>query len=89
MLTNNKEIYLIKDLAGLSGLSIYTVKYYLKLGLIKEVGKTPGSNFRYFDNTNLETLKHIRSLKLKGYSLNSIKEELSKNLSSLILNSKD
>ena len=30
-----KKIYLIKDLTRLSGHSIYTVKYYLNLGLIK------------------------------------------------------
>jgi DNA-binding transcriptional MerR regulator len=50
-------IYLIKDLAKLSGHTSYTVKYYLNLGLIKEVGRSPETNFRYFDNTTLERLK--------------------------------
>lgn len=73
-----KQIYLLKDLEFISGLSVYTIKYYLKIGLIKEIGKTPKSNFRYFDNSTLDTLKYIRKMRLKGYSLSAIKNELSK-----------
>lgn len=74
------SIYLIKDIARLSGLSVYTVKYYLKLGLIKEVGRSPETNFRYFDDTTLENLKTIRSYRKNRISLNKIKELMKQNL---------
>ena len=67
------SIYLIKDIARLSGLSVHTVKYYLKLGLIKEVGRSPETNFRYFDNTTVELLKKIRRFRKDKISLNKIK----------------
>ena len=72
MTVNN--LYLIKDLARLSGYSIYTIKFYLKVGLIKEVGRSPETNFRYFDETTLEDLKEIRRLRKQGKSLKEIKE---------------
>lgn len=78
MINTNRQIYLIKDLSFLTGLSIHTIKYYLKLGLLKETGRTPKSNFRYFDNLTLKTLNFIREERIKGNSLNFIKAELSK-----------
>ena len=71
-----RKIYLMKDLAGLSGHSIHTIKYYLKLGLIKEIGRSPETNFRYFDNTNLDVLNRIRALRRENRSLAEIKEIL-------------
>ena len=68
-----KNVYLIKDLARLSGLSIYTVKYYLHLGLIKEIGRSPETNFRYFDDTTLEALRNIREYRKNRISLLKIK----------------
>ena len=55
-----KNIYLIKDLARLSGHTIYTIKYYLNLGIIKEIGRSPETSFRYFDDVVLERLKEIQ-----------------------------
>lgn len=75
MSVNN--FYLIKDLARKSGYSVYTIKFYLKLGLIKEIGRTPETNFRYFDDTSLERLKRIRKLRLEKKSLSQIREILS------------
>lgn len=67
-----RDIYLIKDLARITGLSIYTIKYYLKLGLIKEVGRSPETNFRYFDNSTVENLKKIISFKREKVPLSRI-----------------
>ena len=67
-----KKIYLIKDLSRLTGQSIYTIKYYAKLGLIKEVGRSPETNFRYFDDTTVERLRKIRQLRLESKSLAEI-----------------
>lgn len=72
----DNNFYLIKDLARKSGYSIYTIKFYLKLGLIKETGRTPETNFRYFDDTTLENLKKIRGLRLEKKSLRQIKEQI-------------
>ena len=67
-----EDIYLIKDLSRASGISIYTIKFYLKLGLIKEVGRSQATNFRYFDNSTLNALKEIIGLR-KDMSLAKIK----------------
>ena len=73
---STKDIYLIKDLSHLSGLSIYTIKYYLKLGLIKEFGRSPETNFRYFDNSTLEALKKIIAYRRENISLSKIEDLL-------------
>jgi len=69
-----KNIYLIKDLARITGYSIHTLKYYLKVGLIKEIGRSPETSFRYFDDTTVEVLKRIRQLRLQNKSIKQIKE---------------
>lgn len=70
------DIYLLKDLAIKTGFSIYTIKYYLKLGLINEAGRGPDTNFRYFDDNTVLRLAEIRKLRKNGLSLKKIKETL-------------
>lgn len=70
------EIFLIKDLARVSGYSIHTIKYYLKIGLIREAGRFPETNFRFFDRVTLERLKQIRKLRLEDKSIKQIKQLL-------------
>jgi DNA-binding transcriptional MerR regulator len=65
--------YLIKDLAYLSGHSIHTVKFYLKIGLISEVSRSPETRYRYFDDSTIELLKRIRALRREGKSIKEIK----------------
>lgn len=72
------NVYLLKDLAQLSGLSIDTVKYYLKLGLVKEVERSPSTNFRYFDDSTIKRLKQIREMRKNSIPLAKIKETLNK-----------
>lgn len=64
--------YLLKDLSRLSGQSIHTLKFYLKLGLIKEVGRSLETRFRYFDDTTLQRLGQIRRLRKENKSLQAI-----------------
>jgi len=66
------KLYLIKDLSRLSGHSIYTIKFYLKIGLIKETGRSPETRFRYFDDTTLERLSRIRVWRKQNKSLSEI-----------------
>ena len=70
------EIYLVKDLAYITGYSVDTIKYYLKIGLVKEIGKTPRTNFRYFNESTVTMLNKIRHLRTEGKSIAQIKEIL-------------
>lgn len=71
-----EAIYLIKDLSHETGLSVYTIKYYLKLGLIHEFGRSPRTNFRYFNVNSVRQLKLIRQYREQGKSLKEIKQLL-------------
>ena len=66
------NIYLIKDLSRLSGHSVYTIKFYLKLGLIKEAGRSPQTRFRYFDDSTVAQLSQIRTWRKERKSLAEI-----------------
>lgn len=70
------QLYMIKDIARLSGHSIYTLKFYLKLSLFQEVGRSPETRFRFFDDSTLERLAKIRALRKEGKSLADIKQAL-------------
>lgn len=71
-----QNIYLLKDLSKISGYSTYTLKYYLQLGLIKEIGRSPETNFRYFDDSSYVRLKKIRELQKTQLSLKEIQNKL-------------
>lgn len=73
---NIHNVYLIKDLARNTGYSIHTLKYYLKIGLIKEVSRSPETRFRYFDDSTVERLKKIRILRRERRSIREIQNEL-------------
>ena len=72
MMIQNANLYLMKDLSRISGHSIYTLKFYLKRGLIQEVGRSPETRFRYFDDTTVERLAHIRAWRKQRKSLQDI-----------------
>ena len=63
---------MISDLASATGLSRYTLNFYLKLGLIEESGRTE-SNYRFFDQTVVDRLHRIIGLRNKGLPLQQIK----------------
>ena len=69
-------VYLIKDLSRKTGFSIYTLKYYLKLGLVQESGRSPETRFRYFDEQTVDALTRIRELRRAGRSLAEIRRLL-------------
>ena len=71
-----KSIYLIKDLAKVSGCSTHTLKFYLRLGILKEIGRSPETKFRYFDDSSYKRLKEIRDLQQKRMSLKEIYNKL-------------
>ncbi|MCH7589407.1 MerR family transcriptional regulator [PVC group bacterium] len=71
-----KNIYLIKDLASISGQSIHTIKYYIKLGLVHAFGRSPTTRFRFFGDEALLRLQKIRELRKRSLSLKDIKERM-------------
>lgn len=73
-----KNIYLLKDLSKLSGYSTHTLKFYLRLGLLEEIGRSPETNFRYFDDSSFLKLKKIRELQKQDLSLKEIQVELNR-----------
>lgn len=73
------NVYLLKDLSRLSGHSIHTLKFYLKLGLIKEAGRSPETRFRYFDDATLAQLSQIRTWRKAHTSLADIAQRLAAN----------
>lgn len=60
----------------MTGLSVDTVKYYLKIKLITEAGRSPETNFRYFDDSSVENLNKIIGLRRQKYSITKIRETL-------------
>jgi DNA-binding transcriptional MerR regulator len=63
---------MISDLASITGLSRYTLNFYLKLGLIKESGRTE-SNYRFFDQVVVDRLQDVIRYRQAGYTLKQIK----------------
>ena len=57
------EVLLIGDLAARTGLSIHTINYYIKLGLIVEAGRATRSGFRLFGDEALQKLLAIIELR--------------------------
>ena len=67
-----EKIYLIGDLAGLSELSIDTLNYYLRIGLIEEVSRSERNNYRYFNDQTLKELEKIKKLRLEKVPIKDI-----------------
>ncbi|WP_413382111.1 MerR family transcriptional regulator [Alkalihalobacillus sp. 1P02AB] len=51
-----------------------TIDYYTNLGLLKV--ERSSSNYRYYDQSQLERLHYIEDCKAKGMSLESIKKDI-------------
>ena len=77
---DGNSIYMIGDLARLTGLSIDTINFYLRIDLIREVSRSPRSNYRYFDDRTVDRLDKIMSLRLKKLPIREIKRMLENEL---------
>lgn len=64
--------YTIGEVSEMLNISISTLRYYDKEGLLPLVNRTPG-NIRVFDETDIECLKMIECLKTTGMQLKDIK----------------
>lgn len=66
-------MYLIGDLASKTGLSLHTLNYYLRIGLIEEVGRSETNNYRFFDDSTVDLLNRIIALRLQRVPIQEIK----------------
>ena len=76
MINQQTNLYLLKDLSRLSGHSIHTIKFYLKVGLIQEAGRSPQTRFRYFNDATVSRLTRIRAWRRQRKSLAEIQQLL-------------
>jgi MerR family transcriptional regulator, copper efflux regulator len=65
----------IGEAAKLAGVSVDTVRFYQKLGLIQAPARSTGG-YRLFDEDQIHNLKFVRHAQDLGFSLNEIRDLL-------------
>ncbi len=65
----------VAELASRAGITPDTVRYYGRLGLLPETGRTAGGH-RYYDDTALERLRFIKGAQWFELRLKEIRELL-------------
>lgn len=65
----------IGDLAKRTGTKVETIRYYERIGLLPEPGRTEG-NYRSYDKGHLGRLSFIRRARDLGFSLDQVRELL-------------
>lgn len=71
----NKKLYSMKETCAITNLSYDTLKFYCNKGLIPNV-KRNKSNYRIFDDNDINWIKSMTCLKACGMSIAEIKEYL-------------
>jgi len=66
------KIHMIGDLARHTKFSIDTLNYYLRIGLIEEVGRSERNRYRYFDDSTIKQLLKIQELRLQKVPIKEI-----------------
>lgn len=66
----------IGEAGKLAGMSVDTIRFYQKLGLIPAIPRTP-SGYRLFTEEQIRDLTFVKHAQELGFSLNEIKELLS------------
>jgi DNA-binding transcriptional MerR regulator len=61
--------------ASVAGVSVDTIRFYQKIGLIKSAGRSAGG-YRLFDGEDIHDLTFVRHAQELGFSLTEIKELL-------------
>ena len=67
-------MYKIGEFAKKSNLSVKTLRFYDELGLLIPAEVDVFSNYRYYDDHNLQEARMIDNLKEAGFTLEEIKE---------------
>lgn len=61
--------------ASVAGISVDTIRFYQKIGLIKSAGRSAGG-YRLFDEEDIHDLTFVRNAQELGFSLTQVKELL-------------
>jgi len=69
------EVVHIGKAAKLGGVSVDTIRFYQKLGLVKSASRSTGG-YRLFDGEQIRDLKFVRHAQKLGFSLTEVKELL-------------
>jgi len=67
------EVVHIGKAAKLASVSVDTIRFYQKLGLIKSTGRSAGG-YRLFDGEQIRDLTFVRHAQELGFSLTEVKE---------------
>lgn len=70
------EVVHIGHAATLTGISVDTIRFYQKRGLLENTPRSPGG-YRLFTDCQIRDLTFVRHAQALGFSLNEIKELLS------------
>ena len=60
----------------MTGHSVHTIKFYMKIGLIKESSRSPETGYRYFDDSTVQALERIRDMRKNKKPIKEIRHEL-------------
>lgn len=77
-----KKHYTVGEIAGISGVSPKTIRFYDEKGLLKPVGYSE-AGYRYYDETSFVALQRILMLRYLGLSLEQIGEVVCSSTQSL------
>ncbi len=80
-------MYKIGEFSKLTGCSKKTLRYYDELGILNPSRIDNFTNYRYYDENDLEVLKKIIYLKKLGFTLEEIKNNIN-NITKELLDSK-
>jgi DNA-binding transcriptional MerR regulator len=76
MSARRNESMQIGQISKQTGISIDTIRFYERSGLLAAPARSDGG-FRLYSSAHLSTLQFIRNLQVLGFSLNEIREFLS------------
>ncbi len=66
----------IKQMAALSGMSEYTLRYYEKIGLIKPIARDGSSGHRRYSADTTQVVETLSCLRASGLSLDEMRQYL-------------
>src|SRR5215213_6636100 len=69
-------MFSIGEFSTISGITVRTLRFYHEIGLLVPAKVDPATNYRTYDERNLETAKVIAALRSLEFSLEQIREIL-------------
>ena len=76
---DTRQMYSIGDAASICSVSVKTLRYYEKIGLVAAAEKNQETGYRYYKKEQLIQIQLIKQLKILDFPLNEIRELLHNN----------